>query len=83
MPSAHGTSGSGALHRNDAENPPLLSSEEFATLLGVPLPTIYRWRSRHQGPVGFWLRCPHVATKVRLVLVKDPRPVERQGGELA
>jgi excisionase family DNA binding protein len=31
----------------------LLSPEELAALLGVPLPTIYRWRTRHQGPLGF------------------------------
>jgi excisionase family DNA binding protein len=34
-------------------NSPLLSPDELAALLGVPLPTIYRWRSRQQGPVGF------------------------------
>jgi excisionase family DNA binding protein len=31
----------------------LLSPGELAALLGVPLPTIYRWRSHRQGPVGF------------------------------
>lgn len=32
---------------------PLLSPEELSAFLGVPLPTIYRWRSRQEGPPGF------------------------------
>ncbi len=34
-------------------NSPLLSPDELAALLGVPLPTIYRWRNRREGPAGF------------------------------
>jgi excisionase family DNA binding protein len=39
--------------RSAIQSPLLLSPEELAALLGVPLPTIYRWRSRHAGPPGF------------------------------
>jgi excisionase family DNA binding protein len=31
---------------------PLLSPEELASLLGVPVKTVYRWRSRGEGPVA-------------------------------
>jgi excisionase family DNA binding protein len=31
---------------------PLLSPEELAAYLGVPLATVYRWRSRREGPLG-------------------------------
>jgi len=31
---------------------PLLSPEDLATLLSVPLATVYGWRSRGEGPVG-------------------------------
>ena len=31
----------------------LLGPEEVAAYLGVPLRTIYRWRSRHEGPHGY------------------------------
>jgi excisionase family DNA binding protein len=31
----------------------LLRPDEVATLLDVPLRTIYRWRSRHDGPRGY------------------------------
>ncbi len=31
---------------------PLLSPPQLAAYLGVPLATIYRWRSRHEGPCG-------------------------------
>ena len=31
----------------------LLGPEEVAAFLGVPLRTIYRWRSRHEGPRGY------------------------------
>jgi excisionase family DNA binding protein len=30
----------------------LLSPEELASYLGVPLATVYRWRSRREGPPG-------------------------------
>jgi excisionase family DNA binding protein len=39
--------------RSAMQSPLLLSPEELAALLGVPLPTIYRWRSCHAGPPGF------------------------------
>jgi excisionase family DNA binding protein len=42
-----------SFHGNGGPNSPLLSPDELAALLGVPLPTIYRWRSHRQGPVGF------------------------------
>lgn len=32
---------------------PLLSPHEVAAFLGVPLQTIYRWRYRHEGPLGY------------------------------
>jgi excisionase family DNA binding protein len=32
--------------------PRLLSPEELAAYLGIPLATIYRWRSRREGPPG-------------------------------
>jgi excisionase family DNA binding protein len=31
----------------------LLSPHEVAAFLGVPLQTIYRWRYRHEGPLGY------------------------------
>jgi excisionase family DNA binding protein len=31
----------------------LLRPDEVAALLDVPLRTIYRWRSRHDGPRGY------------------------------
>ncbi|HZJ27979.1 MAG TPA: helix-turn-helix domain-containing protein [Acidimicrobiia bacterium] len=30
----------------------LLSPAELAEYLGVPLATVYRWRSQHDGPAG-------------------------------
>jgi excisionase family DNA binding protein len=33
--------------------PRLLSPHEVAAFLGVPLQTIYRWRYRHEGPLGY------------------------------
>lgn len=35
------------------QHPPLLSPEELASFLGVPLKTVYRWRSRGEGPAAF------------------------------
>lgn len=32
---------------------PLLTVQELATYLGVPVATIYGWRYRRQGPPGF------------------------------
>lgn len=32
---------------------PLLTIQEVADLLGVPLDTVYRWRSRREGPIGY------------------------------
>lgn len=31
----------------------LLTVQELADYLGVPVATIYAWRYRHQGPPGF------------------------------
>jgi excisionase family DNA binding protein len=31
----------------------LLRPDELATFLGIPLRTIYRWRSRHEGPPSY------------------------------
>jgi excisionase family DNA binding protein len=31
----------------------LLTVEDLADYLGVPVATIYAWRYRHQGPSGF------------------------------
>ncbi|HKZ29218.1 MAG TPA: helix-turn-helix domain-containing protein [Acidimicrobiia bacterium] len=31
----------------------LLTVEELAEYLGVPVATIYAWRYRHEGPPGF------------------------------
>lgn len=33
----------------------LVSPHELAALLGVPLATVYGWRSRGEGPLGFRL----------------------------
>ena len=41
---------------NEARNPGLerlLRPDEVAAILGVPLRTIYRWRSHHEGPRGY------------------------------
>jgi excisionase family DNA binding protein len=32
---------------------PLLSPEDLASYLAVPLATVYRWRSRREGPRGY------------------------------
>jgi excisionase family DNA binding protein len=31
----------------------LLRPDELAAFLGIPLRTIYRWRSRHEGPPSY------------------------------
>ena len=31
----------------------LLTVEELADYLGVPVPTLYQWRYRREGPPGF------------------------------
>jgi excisionase family DNA binding protein len=31
---------------------PMMSVEELSAYLGVPIPTLYRWRSRGEGPHG-------------------------------
>lgn len=31
----------------------LLSVQEVATVLGVPVKTVYAWRHRNEGPPGF------------------------------
>ena len=40
-------------HDTTTRRPVLLSPGDLAALLGVPLPTIYRWRTLHEGPAGF------------------------------
>ena len=43
-----------AAARRELELPDrLLGPEEVAAFLGVPLRTIYSWRSRHEGPRGY------------------------------
>jgi excisionase family DNA binding protein len=37
----------------DPEMERLLRPDEVAAILGVPLRTIYRWRSHHEGPRGY------------------------------
>ena len=32
---------------------PLLSAQDLADFLDVPIATIYAWRYRHEGPPGF------------------------------
>jgi DNA-binding transcriptional regulator YiaG len=32
---------------------PLLSAQDLARFLGVPLATVYAWRCRSEGPQGF------------------------------
>jgi excisionase family DNA binding protein len=32
---------------------PLLSAQQLADYLEVPLPTLYAWRHRREGPPGF------------------------------
>jgi excisionase family DNA binding protein len=39
--------------RRAEQRPVLLSPDELAALLRVPVATIYRWRYLHQGPPGF------------------------------
>jgi excisionase family DNA binding protein len=43
------------MNDNDHRSPDklLLRPDEVAALLDVPLRTIYRWRSRHDGPRGY------------------------------
>jgi Helix-turn-helix domain len=43
-----------------------LSSVDLAEILGVPLLTVYQWRSRHVGPPGFRVG-PHVRYDPRAV----------------
>lgn len=38
--------------REVSEGQRLLSPYEVAAYLGVPLATVYRWRSRREGPAG-------------------------------
>ena len=52
----------------------LLGPEEVAAFLGVPLRTIYRWRSRREGPRGY-----RVGRHVRYRLVDVERWLEDRG----
>jgi excisionase family DNA binding protein len=36
--------------RSSAQREALMSAQELAEYLGVPVATIYRWRYRHEGP---------------------------------
>jgi excisionase family DNA binding protein len=49
----------------------LLGPEEVAAFLGVPLRTIYRWRSQREGPRGY-----RVGRHVRYRLVDIERWLE-------
>jgi excisionase family DNA binding protein len=31
----------------------LMTAQEVADFLGLPIATLYQWRSREQGPVGY------------------------------
>jgi len=44
--------GAGRSHIEDLESY-LLSPEELSVLLGIPVATVYRWRSHGGGPAGF------------------------------
>lgn len=50
-------SGNGAKNRRDGTGAPprlpLLSPTDLASYLGLPVATIYRWRSYGYGPMGF------------------------------
>lgn len=52
----------------------LLGPEEVAAFLGVPLRTIYRWRSQREGPRGY-----RVGRHVRYRLVDVERWLEDRG----
>lgn len=47
------TSREPAARREPNPSDRLLGPDEVAAFLGVPLRTIYRWRSRHEGPRGY------------------------------
>jgi excisionase family DNA binding protein len=50
---AHDTGGDALGEPHDPVIERLLRPDEVAALLGIPLRTIYRWRSRHEGPRGY------------------------------
>jgi excisionase family DNA binding protein len=52
----------------------LLGPEEVAAFLGVPLRSIYRWRSQREGPRGY-----RVGRHVRYRLVDVERWLEDRG----
>lgn len=53
MPESNLLSGPATSRVRVADRSVLLSPAELAGLLGVPVATIYRWRSQHDGPPGF------------------------------
>lgn len=52
---------------------PLLTIEDVARMLGVPVPTIYAWRYRGEGPRGY-----KVGRHVRYRLAAVNEWLERQ-----
>lgn len=56
----------------------LLTADEVAAILGVPIATVYQWRSRQLGPrgyrVGRHLRFREADVEVWLESQHDPRP---------
>jgi excisionase family DNA binding protein len=53
--------------------PPLLSPTDLASYLAVPLATVYRWRSRREGPCGI-----RVGRHVRYRLADVERWIDEQ-----
>jgi excisionase family DNA binding protein len=61
----------------------LVGPDEVAVFLGVPLRTVYRWRSRREGPPGYRVG-RHVRYRVEDVELwlaehRDPEPELRDG----
>lgn len=56
----------------------LLTADEVADILGVPLATVYQWRSRSVGPrgyrVGRHLRFREIDVEMWLETQHEPRP---------
>ena len=56
----------------------LLTAQEVADILGVPITTLYQWRSRGHGPVGYrvgrHVRYASADVHAWLERQRDPRP---------